>query len=102
MKKLLLSVLLLPVLALAQTVTVEKRVQCGNSEAVISELAKTYREQPIFIGKKADSSVVVYVSSISGTWTVLQVSQQTACILETSEGFKFKPEVLGKQVHYTH
>ena len=47
MRKFLLGVLLLPALALAQPVTVEKPVQCEKAEIVIKGLVNSeYQEKP--------------------------------------------------------
>lgn len=98
MIKFLLGVLLLPAVAFAQPVTVDKPVTvnkpvlCSTVEVVFSELTKKYEEQPIWIGDKNDSKVVVFVNKSTSTWTVVQFDKKTACVLDGGENFQYKKD----------
>lgn len=87
MRKFLLGVLLLPVFAFAQPVTVEKKVVCDQADKMIEELTKKYKEKPLWFGDAQNSQVVVLLNLESKTWTVLQFNDKVACILESGEGF---------------
>lgn len=98
MRSFLLGVLLLPAVAMAQPVTVEKTVVCDVSEKVISEITKKHGEQPIWIGNKPESKIGVLVNSKTATWTVIQFNNKLACVIDSGEGFQVRTESLGKQV----
>lgn len=89
MRNLILGVLLLPALALAQPVTVEKTVVCDTTKTVIETLTgKEYQEYPFWIGADKNSRYVMLVNEKTSTWSFVQLNKDVACILSTGEHFK--------------
>jgi hypothetical protein len=85
MKKLLVSVLLLPVLAVAQgPVIVEKPVVCEKVEIILNSLTKEFSEKPIWLGESSDSKYSVFVDK-KGSWTIIQFTDKIACIIGAGE-----------------
>jgi hypothetical protein len=81
MKKFLVSVLLLPVLAVAQEpIIIEKSVVCANVSTLLNGLKDHYDELPIWIGQDEKSRYSLFVSK-TGSWTLVQFSDEIACIL---------------------
>jgi hypothetical protein len=81
MKNFLISVLLLPVLAIAQEpVIVEKSIVCAKASTLLNGLKDKYDELPIWIGQDERSRYSLFVSK-TGTWTLVQFSDEIACIL---------------------
>ena len=74
---------------IAQTVTVEKTVQCGSTATLIQELqGNSYKEKPIWWGIEPSSSVSRYslfVNDATRTWTLIQFNETTACVIGTGE-----------------
>jgi hypothetical protein len=88
MKKLLVSVILLPVLAVAQgPVIVEKPVVCEKVEIILNSLTKEFSEKPVWLGESSDSKYSVFVDK-KGSWTIIQFTDRMACILGTGETSK--------------
>lgn len=82
MRKLFLGVLLLPAVALAQPVTVEKPVVCDRIEVVMTGLAEgDYKELPIWLGESDKSKYTLFVNEKNKTWTIVQFDEKMACIL---------------------
>ena len=89
MYKFILGVLLLPAIATAQPVTVEKPVPCEKTKTVIDALLKSdYKEQPIWIGSDEQSRNSIFANEKTGSWTLIQFNEQIACILGAGEGSK--------------
>lgn len=95
MRSFLLGVLLLPAVAFAQPVTVDKTIPCDKVDKVIEELTKKYGEQPIWFGKSNDTKVAVLVNTKNANWTVIQFNDKIACVLETGEGFQLRTDITG-------
>ena len=84
MHKFILGVLLLPAMAIAQPVTVEKPVVCDISKVVIETLiGKDYKEQPFWIGNDETSRYVMLVNEKTKTWSFVQFNENVACVLGT-------------------
>jgi hypothetical protein len=89
MRKFLLGVLLLPALAYAQPVTVEKPVVCEATEKVIESLQKgQYKENPTWIGYDDKSKYALFSNEKTKTWTIIQFNETIACIIGVGEGGK--------------
>lgn len=90
MKKLVLSVLLLPALALAQRpVIVEKPVVCNWAQPLIERLSKEFKETPIWIGIGEDSARYSLFTSATGAWTLIQFNDEIACIIGSGQTSQF-------------
>ena len=72
---------------IAQTVTVEKTVQCGSTATLIQELqGNSYKEKPIWWGIEPSSSASRYslfVNDETKTWTLIQFNETVACVIGT-------------------
>ena len=88
MHKFILAVLLLPALAYAQPVTVEKPVVCDTPKAVIESLTGTHQEKPFWVGSDQKSRYVMLVNESTKTWTIVQFNANIACILGTGDNHK--------------
>jgi hypothetical protein len=87
MHQYLLGVLLLPALALAQPVTVEKPVVCDTVKIVVETLSgKNYQEQPFWTGSDEKSRYVMMVNERTGSWSLVQFNNNIACVLGSGEG----------------
>ena len=97
MHKFIFGVLLLPALALAQPVTVEKPVICDTPKTVIETLTGTgYKEQPFWIGNDETSRYVLLANERTKSWTIVQFNKNIACVLGTGDNHKqvfLKPAV---------
>ena len=86
MKKLALSLLLLPVIAVAEqppeAVTVDKPVICVQTEVLMSTMEKSdYQEIPYWMGTDSNSYWGLVVNQKTGTWTMIQFTQDMGCIV---------------------
>jgi hypothetical protein len=91
MRKIFASVLLLPILALAQQgpVKVDKEVLCDDTAVVLKwALENDFKEQPAWIGVDRTSRYSLLANEKSGTWTLVQFNKDVACILGTGSGHK--------------
>lgn len=91
MHKLLLGVLLLPALAQAEPVTVEKPVICDKTELVLKVLRERHGETPVWIGtgnEEPRSNYVLMINRDTASWTLLQYNPDVACVLGSGEGFR--------------
>ncbi len=92
MYKLFLGVLLLPALATAQPVTVEKPVICDQTPRVLAALtSKDIKESPFWLGTDDLSRFSLFVNEQTGAWTFIQFNDKIACILGTGENHKPVP-----------
>ena len=89
MRKLLLGVLLLPVFAQAQPVTVEKPVICDKPEVVIKSLQDRFKEQPLWLGIDEKSRYALFVNEKTKDWTIIQFNDNIACVIGVGEKSKF-------------
>lgn len=92
MRKLLLGVLLLPALALAEPVKVDKPVVCDKASDMLSYFGEKYGERPFWMGDTDGSKVLVLTNAETKTWTVVQFNMDNniACFIESGTGFRFK------------
>jgi len=86
MRTLLISILLLPIFALAEPVTVEKSVTCDKPKAVIETISGSdINEVPFWVGTDDKSKYVLMVNKKTGTWTMVQYNSNIACIIGFGE-----------------
>jgi hypothetical protein len=91
MRKFFASVLLLPILALAQQgpVKVDKEVLCDDTAVVLKwALDNEFKEQPVWLGADRTSRYSLLANEKSGTWTLVQFNKDVACILGTGMAHK--------------
>ena len=89
MKYLLLLVVLVIITAVAQAVTIQKPVECVNTETLFQGLiGSDYKENPIWWGIEPGASVPRYslfVNEQTKSWTLIQFNEKMACVLGTGE-----------------
>ncbi len=93
MRQFILGVLLLPAVALAQPVTVEKPVICEDVKVLLPALVgNDYKEVPIWSGKDETSRYALLANEKTGSWTFIQYNKQIACILGVGENHSLVPK----------
>lgn len=94
MRKFLLGVLLLPVLAIAgqDPVEVNKTVVCDKASEMFPYIDKKYGEKPIWFGQAEQGQFAVLVNSQTETWSIVQydIKRDISCLIDSGTGFKFK------------
>ena len=89
MKYLLLLVVSVIGIVAAQPVTVQKPVDCVNTETLFQGLiGSDYKEKPIWLGIQSDAPLPKYslfVNEQTKTWTLIQFDAKMACVLGTGE-----------------
>lgn len=91
MKKLLAILAIIPLLTSAQSssgpITLEKTVVCDKTQNVLDVIINgRYQENPMWGGVDDNSRYSLLVNRETGTWTLIQFTKETACILGTGEG----------------
>ena len=89
MKYLLLLVVSVIGIVAAQPVTVQKPVDCVNTETLFQGLiGSDYKEKPIWLGIQSDAPLPKYslfVNEQTKSWTLIQFDEKIACVLGTGE-----------------
>ena len=89
MKYLLLFSALIFGLVAAQSVTVQKPVECAATETLFQGLiGSQYKENPTWLGIESGASLPKYslfVNEQTKTWTLIQFDEKIACVLGTGE-----------------
>ena len=89
MQYLLFLTLLAVGLVAAQSVTVQKPIECVDTALLLRGLSSSdYKEKPIWVGVDPDSTVSKYslfVNDETKTWTLIQFDEKIACVLGTGE-----------------
>ena len=89
MKYLLLLVLSVVGLVTAQSVTVQKPVECADTQTLFRGLiGSDYKEKPIWLGVDPVSTLSRYslfVNEKTKTWTLIQFDEKIACVLGTGD-----------------
>jgi hypothetical protein len=89
MYKFIFGVLLLPALAYAQPVTVEKPIVCDTPKIVIETLTGSgYQEQPFWSGTDKLSRYIMLVNEDTGSWSIVQFNNNIACVLGTGDNHR--------------
>ena len=76
-------------LAVAQSVTVQKPVECADTATLLRGLSGSdYKEKPIWFGIEPGATVSRYslfVNEETKSWTLIQFDEKIACVLGTGE-----------------
>ena len=76
-------------LVFAQSVTVQKPVECADTAVLLQGLAGiNYKERPIWWGIEPGATLSKYslfVNEQTKTWTLIQFDEKIACVLSTGE-----------------
>ena len=80
----------------AQLREYERRLNCGETQFVMTVLTKNAQERPIWSGAdpQTGTQTSVLVNTKTLTWTVVQYDHKMACVLQSGEEFKVLTEVL--------
>ena len=85
----LLPIMLVLGLAVAQSITVQKPIECADTATLLRGLSGSeYKEKPIWLGVDPSSTVSKYslfVNEETKTWTLIQFDDKIACVLGTGE-----------------
>jgi len=76
-------------IAVAQSVTVQKPVECADTATLLRGLSGSdYKEQPIWWGIEPGATASRYslfVNEETKSWTLIQFDEKIACVLGTGE-----------------
>jgi len=85
----LLPVMLVLGIAVAQSVTVQKPIECADTATLLRGLSGSeYKEKPIWWGIEPGATVSRYslfVNEETKSWTLIQFDEKIACVLGTGE-----------------
>ena len=74
-------------LAVAQSVTVQKPIECADTATLLRGLSGSdYKEKPIWFGIEPGATVSRYslfVNEETKSWTLIQFDEKIACVLGT-------------------
>ena len=78
-------------IAYAQAFQIQKPIICDSTQKIIRSLVENYNEKPVWTGKDArdDSRYSLFINNKTGTWTLLQMTPEVACILGVGDESKF-------------
>ena len=89
----MMLLLVLPTLTLAQAITLQKTVLCGEFTATIDHLKKQYGEKALWQGKTiSNTTVIFFLNHETNSWTLIETNGDLACSLSVGESI----EVLNK------
>jgi hypothetical protein len=76
-------------IAVAQSITVQKPVECVDTATLLQGLSGSdYKEKPIWLGVESGASLPKYslfVNEQTKTWTLIQFDEKIACVLGIGE-----------------
>ena len=76
-------------LAVAQSVTVQKPIDCADTAILLQGLGSSdYKEKPIWLGTEPGVTLPKYslfVNEETKSWTLIQFDEKVACVLGTGE-----------------
>ena len=85
----LLPIMLVLGLAVAQSVTVQKPIECADTATLLRGLSGSdYKEKPIWWGIEPGATVSRYslfVNEETKSWTLIQFDEKIACVLGTGD-----------------
>ena len=100
--KMISSVLLLPFIAVAEPVKVDKPIECYKLENALKQIMSEFGEQPIWLGGTAQGyQSGLFLNPKTSTWTfVTAPNSDTLCIIEHGTGFQLRAtnSKLGKDI----
>ena len=73
----------------AQTITIQKPVECVDTETLFRGLISSdYKENPIWLGIQPGTTLLRYtlfINEKTKTWTLIQFNEKLACVLGIGE-----------------
>lgn len=83
-----------------ETASVDVKIPCFKSEVLLKNIRDSYGEEPMIIGDSAQEdgvTTVVFVSQRKGTYTVVEMNGEIACVLSVGTNVKYRfPKSLNK------
>lgn len=78
-------------IAYAQAFESSKPVLCDNVQYIIRGLTENYNEKPVWTARNPvdDTRYALFVNDRKGTWTLLQMTTEIACIIGVGQESKF-------------
>lgn len=95
MKKILVSLLIsFSSILRAEPTILQKDVLCEEASILLSSITQKFKEIPVWLGENEKGKVILFLNAQNANWTVVQVVEKIACILETGEKFQLRIELL--------
>ena len=82
-------ILLVPLLASAEPIQINKPVTCENTLLIFQALVEQAGEKPIWVGKgdgTDTSKTVILANEKTKSWTIVQFDKNMACVLGSGVG----------------
>ena len=82
-------ILLVPLLASAEPIQINKPVTCENTLLIFQALLEQAGEKPIWVGKgdgTDTSRTVILANEKTKSWTIVQFDKNMACVLGSGVG----------------
>lgn len=82
-------ILLVPLLASAEPIQINKPVTCENTLLIFQALVEQAGEKPIWVGKgdgTDTSKTVILANEKTKSWTIVQFDKSMACVLGSGVG----------------
>ena len=82
-------ILLVPLLASAEPIQINKPVTCENTLLIFQALLEQAGEKPIWVGKgdgTDTSKTVILANEKTKSWTIVQFDKNMACVLGSGVG----------------
>lgn len=78
-------------IANAQAFEARKPVLCDNIQSIIKGLTENYNEKPVWTARNPadDTRFALFLNSKEGTWTLLQMTTEVACIIGVGQESKW-------------
>lgn len=91
-KTIIAGVLLIPALAYAEPVKVDKPVECYTMEKGLKHIVGEFDEKPIWLGSTSEGlQSGLFLNPKTGTWTFVTSPTATIiCIIEHGTGFQLR------------
>lgn len=93
MKKLLLSLLLLPTLANSSEILTSE-MYCDDTKMIVKELTNKYHEEPFLVGQANDvagSVMTFWMNPLTKSWTIVATKGDLSCLVGVGEELKVIP-----------
>lgn len=78
-------------IAYAQAFEARKPVICDNTQLIIKSLTEKYNEKPVWAARNPqdETRYGLFVNEKTGSWTLLQITPEVACIIGVGEDSRF-------------
>jgi hypothetical protein len=78
-------------IAYAQAFETRKPVLCDNIQSIIKGLTENYNEKPVWTARNPvdDTRFALFINAKEGTWTLLQMTKEIACIIGVGQESKW-------------